>query len=173
MSTDCSNRYSLYFSDLNKHTFKVIKLVALAPPVAQAARVKKVAPKKRESAGKKKTDAVKKKAVDTKQSRGRSEETNSGNEQKSNSTAKRAPKIRSSSQRNKQILDAIAKHGMDDWELVASEVPDWSAENCRRRWDLDLDPALSKEPFTEKEIRQILSFQSKVGNEWTLLAPKL
>jgi Myb-like DNA-binding domain len=163
------------FADLNTHTFKVIKVAVPAPPVAQAAReaAKKVALKKRPSAGKKKAGVVKKKNVDTKQRRGGSKEKSAGKNGRKATTAKRAPKIRSSAQRSKQILDAIKKHGMDDWELVASEVPDWSAEACRRRWDLYLDPTLSTEPFTKKEIRQILSFQSKEGNDWTVLAPKL
>jgi Myb-like DNA-binding domain len=144
---------------LSKHAFKVIKAAPEAPAPAE-----QVASKRKESTGKKKI-AVKKKSC------GGSKKKSTGNERKT--STKKAPVIRSSFQRSKQILDAIEKHGMEDWELVASEVPDWSAEDCRRRWALYLDPTLSREPFTKKEIRQILSFQSKHGNDWMVLAPKL
>jgi Myb-like DNA-binding domain len=137
---------------------------------AAPAPIKKVVSKKKESTGKKRI-VVKKKSGEKKKSGGGAKEKSSSNGRKT--TTKKGPVIRSSFQRSKQILDAIEKHGTDDWELVASEVPDWSAEDCRRRWVLYLDPTLSKEPFTKKEIRQILSYQSKHGNDWTLLAPKL
>jgi Myb-like DNA-binding domain len=75
--------------------------------------------------------------------------------------------------KSQQILESIAKHGLGDWELIASEVPDWTAEACRRRYELYLDPTLSKEPFTKDELREIMLLQSEHGNDWAAIAPKL
>lgn len=96
----------------------------------------------------------------------------SNGKKKKESSSVKNPVIRTSAQRNQQVMDAIKKHGTEDWELIASEVPGWTAEDCR--WDLYLDPSLSRrDPFSEEEIREILSFQSKEGNEWTMLTPRL
>jgi Myb-like DNA-binding domain len=120
--------------------------------------------------GKKESSETDKK---TSRSKGKKESNGKKKKEKDESRAKN-PAIRTSAQRNKQVMDAIKKHGTEDWELIASEVPGWSAEDCRRRWDLYLDPSISRrDPFTEQEIRDILSFQAIEGNEWTLLVPRL
>jgi Myb-like DNA-binding domain len=176
--------------DLTKHAFKVIS-AAPAPPARQPApahsKVTKVKTKTRRG-GKKEGDTTSEEKTDCsngeKADRSNGKKESNGTKKKERNGAKKKderradadenPAIRTSAQRNKQVMAAIRKHGTEDWELIASEVPGWTAVACKRRWDLYLDPTISRrDPFTEEEIREILSFQANEGNEWTLLVPRL
>jgi hypothetical protein len=90
-----------------------------------------------------------------------------------NANAKKAAAKCGWAQRNKQIREGVAKYGTDNWEGVATMVPDWSAEDCLRRFAVELDPELSRNLLTGKEVRQIMRHQSEHGNAWVNLAFKL
>jgi Myb-like DNA-binding domain len=154
---------------LTKHAFKVIRAAAPSRQAPVLSKSTKTKTKDRRE-GKKESGTT-----DKKKDRSNSKKGSNGKKKKKKkeSSSGKNPVILTS-QRNKQILDAIKKHGTEDWELIASEVPGWTAEDCRRRWELFLDPSLSSRyPFSEDEIRDLLSFQSKEGNDWTTLAPRL
>ena len=52
-------------------------------------------------------------------------------------------------------------HGPNDWAAVAALVPDCTAGECRRRWELFLDPSFSKAPLSPQEIRIMMEFQAR------------
>jgi hypothetical protein len=153
---------------LTKHTFKVISADAVpTKQTASAPKQKKQTKTKGSRKGKKESNTKNGKK------KSRNGDTKEIDDVKQEIKEIRRGKYITAQQRNKQVIDAVEKYGAEDWELIASEVPGWTSEDCHRRWDLYLNPSISRHPFSEEEIRAILSFQSKEGNEWILLVPQL
>mmetsp|Transcript_32536 Transcript_32536/g.32263 ORF Transcript_32536/g.32263 Transcript_32536/m.32263 type:complete len:243 (+) Transcript_32536:94-822(+) len=48
-----------------------------------------------------------------------------------------------------------------------------TGKQCRERWNNHLDPAISKEPWSEKEEEIMVDFQKKYGNCWSEMAKVL
>ena len=59
------------------------------------------------------------------------------------------------------------------WSEVAERIPGRIGKQCRERWHNHLNPAISKEPWTEDEDRTILVEHARVGNKWAEIASKL
>ena len=59
------------------------------------------------------------------------------------------------------------------WETIAAAVPGRTAKQCRERWHNQLDPAVSKAPFTVDEVRTILVEHHKRGNRWAEISRML
>ena len=69
----------------------------------------------------------------------------------------------------------VLRHGAGNikWSVIAAQLPGRIGKQCRERWHNHLNPAISKEPWTEDEDRTILVEHARVGNKWAEIASKL
>ena len=71
-------------------------------------------------------------------------------------------------------LEALAtKYKFKDWAFVSLSFEGRSAKQCRDRWHNQLDPSISKEPWTESEDALLLEAHQALGNKWSLIAEML
>ena len=64
------------------------------------------------------------------------------------------------------VRNAVAKHGLAAWSLVAELVPGRTGKQCRERWYNHLDAAVNKEPWSVEEERKLMQLQKEIGNKW-------
>ena len=72
-----------------------------------------------------------------------------------------------------RVIELVSKLGAKKWSTIAAHLPGRIGKQCRERWHNHLNPAISKEPWTEDEDRTILVEHARVGNKWAEIASKL
>lgn len=65
-----------------------------------------------------------------------------------------------------QLARLVTQRGPRRWPSIAAAMPGRTGKQCRERWHNQLDPAVSKAPFTVDEVRTILVEHHKRGNRW-------
>nr|TKS17599.1 transcriptional activator Myb-like [Populus alba] len=68
------------------------------------------------------------------------------------------------------LSQLVSKFGARNWSLIARGIPGRSGKSCRLRWCNQLDPCLTRKPFTEEEDRIIIAAHAKHGNKWAAIA---
>lgn len=63
--------------------------------------------------------------------------------------------------------------GTRKWSVLAQHLPGRTGKQCRERWHNQLNPAISKSPWTEDEDRMILSEYARIGPRWADIAAAL
>jgi len=71
------------------------------------------------------------------------------------------------------LLKAIAENSEAKWSELATFLPGRTGKQCRERWHNQLNPAISKEPWTEEEDRIILREYAQCGPRWADIAAEL
>ncbi|KAJ8612216.1 hypothetical protein CTAYLR_002909, partial [Chrysophaeum taylorii] len=71
------------------------------------------------------------------------------------------------------LLKAIAANGTRKWSVLASHLPGRTGKQCRERWHNQLNPTISKSPWTEEEDRIILTEYARIGPRWADIAAVL
>lgn len=69
-----------------------------------------------------------------------------------------------------RLLDAVNRHGIDNWKEVSLEVVGRSAKQCRDRYKLKLDPNINHGPWTKIEDERLLELSQEHGRAWTKIA---
>lgn len=59
------------------------------------------------------------------------------------------------------------------WKDVARCIDGRTGKQCRERWNCNLNPEISREPWTPEEDRTLLRLHRKVGNKWSQIAVDL
>ncbi|XP_073304752.1 transcription factor MYB1-like [Primulina huaijiensis] len=78
------------------------------------------------------------------------------------------------SQEEDAILSGlVSKFGPRNWSLIARGIPGRSGKSCRLRWCNQLDPSVTRKPFTEEEDRTIIEAHAIHGNKWASIAKLL
>lgn len=72
-----------------------------------------------------------------------------------------------------KVLELVEKYGAKKWSLIASLLPGRIGKQCRERWHNHLNPAISKEAWSEEEDRIILESHYCFGNRWSEMAKML
>ncbi|KZV51696.1 hypothetical protein F511_29522 [Dorcoceras hygrometricum] len=67
----------------------------------------------------------------------------------------------------------VSKFGPRNWSLIARGIPGRSGKSCRLRWCNQLDPSVTRKPFTDEEDRTIIEAHSVHGNKWASIAKLL
>ena len=68
------------------------------------------------------------------------------------------------------LLAAVNRLGTNNWGLIAAEVSGRTGKQCRERWAGILNPALTKQPWTEEEDKLLEALHAQYGNKWALIA---
>jgi len=72
-----------------------------------------------------------------------------------------------------ELTRLVQARGPRGWATIAAAMPGRTAKQCRERWLNQLDPEVSKAPFTVDEVRTILVEHHKRGNRWAEIARML
>ncbi|KZT24777.1 hypothetical protein NEOLEDRAFT_1066344 [Neolentinus lepideus HHB14362 ss-1] len=70
------------------------------------------------------------------------------------------------------LLDAVAMHGQN-WSKVARHVDGRTDDQCAKRWRENLDPGISREPWTPEEDRTLLEALKMHGQKWNTISTLL
>jgi hypothetical protein len=65
-------------------------------------------------------------------------------------------KSRFSSHDDSLLADAVARYGTTDWSVIAKEIPNRNARQCRERWNNYVNPMLNDGPWTEEEDQLLI-----------------
>lgn len=80
---------------------------------------------------------------------------------------------------DKQLRTLILIHGCHDWSKIASNMNSMfrtkyrTSKECKERWYNYLDPAIAKQPWTDKEELEMLIAHQKHQNKWSDVAQAL
>ncbi|WVZ76948.1 hypothetical protein U9M48_024860 [Paspalum notatum var. saurae] len=64
------------------------------------------------------------------------------------------------------LTKMVAKHGLKNWQTIASAIPGRDGKQCRIRWTRSLDPAINKEDWSEQEELKLIRAHQIYGNQW-------
>ena len=67
----------------------------------------------------------------------------------------------------------VSQIGANNWSQIAELLPGRISKQCRERWINNLDPALSKRPWTTEEDQKIIELHKNYGNKWALIAKQI
>lgn len=71
------------------------------------------------------------------------------------------------------MLKLVDEHGTRHWGLIGSKIPGRTGKQCRERWHNQLDPAISKQLWTEEEEQKLIVLHAELGNRWAEVAKRL
>ncbi|XP_059317888.1 transcription factor MYB1-like [Lycium ferocissimum] len=71
------------------------------------------------------------------------------------------------------LTELVNKFGARNWSMIAQGIPGRSGKSCRLRWCNQLDPALTRKPFTDEEDLIIINAHAVHGNKWASIAKLL
>ncbi|OHT01002.1 Myb-like DNA-binding domain containing protein [Tritrichomonas foetus] len=68
------------------------------------------------------------------------------------------------------IIEFVEKHGCHAWPKITSVLPHRTPKQCRERWFNNLDPSVTKSPWTPEEDNMIFENYLKFGPKWSTIA---
>jgi len=68
------------------------------------------------------------------------------------------------------VKKLVAVHGTKSWSLVARHLPFRTGKQIRERWHNQIDPNITKRPWTQEEDFIIMEAQKAIGNRWAEIA---
>lgn len=68
------------------------------------------------------------------------------------------------------ILDYVEEYGCHAWPKITTKLPHRTSKQCRERYFNNLDPTVTKTPWTPEEDQQIFQFYIKFGPKWSTIA---
>ena len=77
------------------------------------------------------------------------------------------------------VVAIMNQAGEEPWSVISHKLAQEpilatrSIKQCRERWRNQLDPSLSKRPWTEEDLLTLFTTQQAVGNKWTLVQKAL
>jgi hypothetical protein len=86
------------------------------------------------------------------------------------SAAKNIRKKQFSIEEDRMVLMLVATHGLKSWSLLASQMLNRTAKQCRERWHNYLNPSISRRPWSRDEDRILALRHRELGNRWAEIA---
>jgi hypothetical protein len=72
-----------------------------------------------------------------------------------------------------KLLQLVNEHGAKKWTFLATHLPGRVDKQLRERWHNQLNPAVSKGPWSSAEDQIIVDSVRKLGNRWATMAKLL
>ncbi|VAH83923.1 unnamed protein product [Triticum turgidum subsp. durum] len=69
-----------------------------------------------------------------------------------------------------KLRELVALYGPQNWNLIAEKLDGRSGKSCRLRWFNQLDPRISKRPFSDDEEERLMAAHRFYGNKWSMIA---
>ncbi|BAT05588.1 Os08g0435700 [Oryza sativa Japonica Group] len=69
-----------------------------------------------------------------------------------------------------KLRELVALYGPQNWNLIADKLDGRSGKSCRLRWFNQLDPRISKRPFSDEEEERLMAAHRFYGNKWAMIA---
>ncbi|KAG8047372.1 hypothetical protein GUJ93_ZPchr0008g11567 [Zizania palustris] len=69
-----------------------------------------------------------------------------------------------------KLRELVALYGPQNWNLIAEKLDGRSGKSCRLRWFNQLDPRISKRPFSDDEEERLMAAHRFYGNKWAMIA---
>jgi hypothetical protein len=76
-----------------------------------------------------------------------------------------------STDEDRLITEFVAENGIRVWPKITAVLPYRTPKQCRERWFNNLDPAITKSPWTPEEDLLIFEAYVKYGPKWSMIAP--
>ena len=76
-------------------------------------------------------------------------------------------------QEDDTVRALVAEYGPRRWSEITKRLPGRTGKQCRERWINQLDPTISKEPWSAEEDAKLIAAREKLGNKWALIAKAL
>lgn len=67
------------------------------------------------------------------------------------------------------LIAAVETYGTH-WFQVARTLPGRTDDQCAKRWRENLDPSISRKPWTEKDDELLMAIYEKIGKRWKDIA---
>ena len=64
------------------------------------------------------------------------------------------------------LVEWVEQNGANDFCRAAEKLPKRNRDQCWARWHRYLDPAIKKEPWSNKEDKILIAEHKKLGNQW-------
>ncbi|OHT03610.1 Myb-like DNA-binding domain containing protein [Tritrichomonas foetus] len=74
------------------------------------------------------------------------------------------------SEEDRLIIEFVEEFGCHAWPKITSVLPHRTPKQCRERWFNNLDPSVTKTPWTPEEDDLIFSNYLKFGPKWSTIA---
>eukprot|EP00878_Enallax_costatus_P000591 GHUV01000689.1.p1 GENE.GHUV01000689.1~~GHUV01000689.1.p1 ORF type:complete len:378 (+),score=146.74 GHUV01000689.1:165-1298(+) len=71
---------------------------------------------------------------------------------------------------DRTLTQLVQQYGTKNWTIIAAGIPGRSGKSCRLRWHNQLNPEVSKLPFSEWEQAVIVRAQAVHQNRWAAIA---
>jgi hypothetical protein len=68
------------------------------------------------------------------------------------------------------IARFVQEQGIHAWPKISSVLANRSPKQCRERWFMNLDPGVTKEPWSFEEDNQIFMLHRALGPKWAAIA---
>lgn len=86
------------------------------------------------------------------------------------STCRPHPKIKFSKEEDERLRQVINHYGVQDWDVIAEQMPGRNQRQCRERWTNYLAPTVNKEPFSAEEDQLLIEKYNEHGSRWVRIA---
>lgn len=74
---------------------------------------------------------------------------------------------------DKKMLELVAELGTKHWGLIGQRLTGRTGKQCRERWHNQLDPSISKKPWSTEEEQALLAAHNELGNRWAEIAKRI
>ncbi|KAK1301810.1 Transcription factor MYB44 [Acorus calamus] len=71
---------------------------------------------------------------------------------------------------DEKLKELVERYGPHNWNTIAENLPGRSGKSCRLRWFNQLDPRITRSPFTEEEEERLIASHRIHGNKWSIIA---
>jgi hypothetical protein len=80
------------------------------------------------------------------------------------------PKKQFSIEEDRQLMVFVAMYGLNSWSILARQMPNRTAKQCRERWHNHLNPQINRGPWSPEEDRILATRHRELGNRWAEIA---